>query len=121
MVTMKQALKDLLGRLQNDPILVVGLGDRIPNIHSFCPKQYRDSIKHLGFGFFEGSTEHGTFSFDAGGAMGEIRIDEASSWSLGGHSLAWTYLRVDHPDVIKDLGYDTETVKAELQKLLEAT
>lgn len=103
--TKKEILSKLLARIQQKkPILIVGLDNPdIPNIHNFCPKRYKDSVKHCGFGFFEGTTEKGTFSFDGGGAM----VHESS--------LSWTPLRVENDGVLELLGYDFSKVERALQ------
>jgi len=94
-------------------ILIVGLDNgNIPDIHNFYPKKYYESIRHLGFGFFEGTTEHGDFSFDAGGAMRHHSFED-KTW------LSWTSLRASY-DVLNDLGYDFEKVETALQREIES-
>lgn len=82
----------------------------IPDIHNFYPKKYYKSIRHLGFGFFEGRTEHGTFSFDGGGAMRHIQGEK--EW------ISWTPLRVENEKVLEDLGYNIEVVKERVRNIL---
>ncbi|GAH82817.1 unnamed protein product, partial [marine sediment metagenome] len=75
---------------------------------------YYKSIRHQGFGFFEGRTEHGEFSFDGGGAMRHVstgRYDEKGRRLPGPYeSLSWCPLSAE-PEVLEDLGYDVEAVK----------
>lgn len=110
--TKKEVLHELLEMIKKrQPILIVGLDNRgVPNIHNFCPKEIYQTVKHCGFGFFEGKTEKGTFSFDAGGAM--IRIN------FQGGYVAWSPLRAD-PEVLVELGYDFEKVEEALQEEIE--
>jgi len=77
----------------------------IPTTHNF-DKKYHSSLKHLGFGFFSGNTEHGEFTFDGGGAMNHD----------GG--ISWTTLRADD-NVLRDLGYDMHKVERALRELME--
>lgn len=111
--TKKEILTELLERVrQRKPTLIVGLNNPdIPTIHNFCPKEYRSSIRHCGFGFFEGKTEKGTFSFDAGGAMVHCEFKEGR--------LSWTPLRVENDGVLELLGYDFKKVEAALQETIE--
>lgn len=113
MVTKKEVLALLLQKVeQGDAVLIVGLNDpRIPDIHNFYPKKYYTSIEHCGFGFFEGKTEHGTFSFDAGGAMDHYNLE-------GGGWISWSPLRTQNPEVLKDLGYNFEEVKKTLKEII---
>lgn len=107
-------LKELLAMLEKgEPILIVGL-DRVdvPTIHNFYPKKYYETIQHLGWGFFEGRTEHGKFSFDGGGAMHHHHFGD-ETW------LSWSPLRVDNPEVFKDLNYDCEKVGKILKGIIE--
>ena len=112
-VSKKQVLEDLLERVnERKPIIIVGLEQKeIPTLHNFYPKKYYESIRHLGFGFFEGRTEHGKFSFDGGGAMRHYDFKE-EGW------LSWSPLRTDNAEVTKDLGYDFERVKQALREIL---
>ena len=99
---------------KGNPVLIVGLDDSnpdIPTIHNFYPRKYYESIEHYGWGFFEGKTEHGTFSFDAGGAMHHHRFD-------GGGWLSWSPLRTSNAEVLKDLGYDFNRVKSALKIII---
>jgi len=111
--TKKEVLTKLLERVQQrKPTLIVGLDNPdIPTIHSFCPREYRDSIAHCGFGFFEGKTEKGTFSFDAGGAMVQCNFE--------GGSLSWTPLRVENDAILELLGYNFHKIEVALQTELE--
>jgi len=113
LVTKKEVLATLLQKVeQGEPILIVGLNDsRIPNIHNFYPRKYYDSIEHQGFGFFEGKTEHGTFSFDGGGAMSHYTLDEGG-W------ISWSPLRTENPEVLNDLEYNFEKVKTTLKEII---
>jgi len=90
--------------MRGTKILTAGeIHDDIPTIHSIGGK-YRRSVKHLGFGCFEGETPHGKFTFDGGGAM------------TRSHGTAWTYLSADDA-VTRDLGYDIRKVKKALEEL----
>ena len=114
-VSKKQVLEDLLERLEaGNPTIIVGLEHKdIPALHNFYPKKYYESIKHLGFGFFEGKTEHGKFSFDGGGAMRHHNFKE-EGW------LSWSPLRTDNQEVIKDLGYDFQRVSKALREIINS-
>jgi len=118
MSTLKEALEYLVTYLdKGNAILVVGLQDldpQIPNIHNFYPKKYWESIEHLGYGFFEGKTEHGEFSFDGGFSMHNIDLKEGEKVKW----LSWSLLRAS-PEVLQDLGYDISEVKRKLQKIME--
>lgn len=119
-ISKEKAVRQLLAKLEaGDPILMVGLGDDVPTIHNFYPGKYFESIRHLGFGSFEGRTEHGTFYFNGGGAMSSITVSDLLKDSRPG-LLGWTYLSTDNKEVLADLGYDVEKVKAELRAILEA-
>ena len=104
----EEAIEELIEKVRDgQAILVAGLENpQVPTIHNFCPEKYRPSIRHLGFGFFEGKTEHGEFSFDAGGAMREYR---GKGWWI-----AWTPLRAEKA-VLEDLGYSHEKVEEGLR------
>ena len=55
------------------PLLVIGFdNDLIYDIHNFYPIKYYKSIEHMGFGVFKGYTEHGKFTFCAGGALYDV-------------------------------------------------
>ena len=111
-----EAIESLIDYVEKgEPILVLDV-EGVPTIHNFYPRKYFKSIDHLGFGFFQGETEHGKFNFDAGGAMHDWRWDDGKEpkW------IAWSPLRVDNPEVLKDLGYDIETVKVALFKAKKA-
>jgi len=102
-----EAYQKLLGQVEKGtPILTAqDIHHDVPTIHNFA-HQYHDSVEHLGFGFFEGSTEHGKFSFDAGGAMNHTG------------DVSWTELRTDNDAVLRDLHYDINRVKRALQGLV---
>jgi len=101
-------------------VLVASDRHGLPTIHDFYRREpeksegYHKSIRHCGFGFFEGRTEHGEFSFDAGGAM---RLAKAGAPEEGYEWLSWSPLRAE-PEVLKDLGYDIEAVKQIVKKKL---
>jgi hypothetical protein len=97
---------------EGEAVLIVGLDDaRIPDIHNFYPRKYYTSIEHLGYGFFEGKTEHGTFSFDGGGAMHHHDLSNEGF-------ISWSYLRTENAEVLKDLLYDFEKVKSALKEII---
>lgn len=112
MATKKEVLEKLLADLeQGDARLILGADDeRLPTIHNFYPRKYYESIVHCGFGFFEGKTEKGAFSFDGGGAMHDAHFED-KTW------IAWSPLRA-RPEVLKDLGYDFEKVKSVLREII---
>jgi hypothetical protein len=78
----------------------------VPTIHNFAGK-YHDTVEHLGYGMFRGHTEHGNFTFDAGGAMNHD----------GG--VSWTTLDAD-ANVLRDLRYDMRKVQKALEELAAA-
>ena len=90
-------------------ILTSGGVDGVPTIHDIAG-QYHNSVRHLGFGFFDGKTPSGTFSFCGGGAMYSIRGQD-DTWLV-----SWTYLRAS-PEVLADLGYDLAAVVAALEAI----
>jgi len=108
-----EVLRKLLRKLEaGTPLIIVGLGDpRIPNLHNFHPEKYRGTVRHLGFGYFEGETEHGKFSFYAGGAMTHYHFDN-------GEWLSYSPIMVDSPEVLKDLGYDFNRVIQALRDII---
>ena len=110
----KDILQNLLSKLERgEPVLIIGLNrECVPSIHNFYPKKYYGSIQHRGWGFFEGRTEHGTFSFDGGGAMQHHHFEDGT-W------LSWSSLRVDNPEVLKDLEYDCNKVAVILREVIE--
>ena len=109
METRKEVLDFLLRKIKDkQPILIVGLDNKdIPNIQNFTTREQHKTIGHCGFGFFEGHTENGTFSFDAGGSMAHYRFDDGSY-------LSYSPLRVENEEVLKDLNYDFEKVEKAL-------
>jgi len=113
MPTKREVIEHLLKQIeQGKPYLIVGLDHPdIPTIHNFYPKKYYPTIEHLGFGLFEGRTEHGFFHFDAGGAMCHNHFDN-------GEWISYSSLRVQSGEVLKDLGYDFEKVTKALKSLL---
>ncbi len=114
-VSKRQVLETLYERVADGkPTIIVGLESQdIPTLHNFYPKKYYESIRHLGFGFFEGRTEHGKFSFDGGGAMKHHNFD-GDGW------LSWSPIRTDSEEVTKDLGYDFERVKKALREIINS-
>jgi hypothetical protein len=78
----------------------------IPTIHNITGK-YHSSVVHMGWGYFEGATEKGKFTFCGGGAMNRI-----------GDSFAYTSLD-GSKEVLADLGYDIDKVKKALVELIE--
>lgn len=100
--------RKLLDYLEEEDAAILTAGTihkDIPTIHDFYPARYYKSIDHMGFGFFEGRTESGTFSFDGGGAM------RRNGW------ISWTPLRATK-EVLADLGYSREKVKKALKELI---
>jgi len=113
-VDSRVANKLILEALRNrgmEELLVVGLNHPdVPTIHNFCPKKYSCSIRHCGYGFFEGKTEKGAFSFDGGGAM--VHCEFKEGW------LSWSPLRVENDGVLELLGYDFKKVEVALQGII---
>ena len=107
--TKREILEKLLQKVrEKKAILVVGLNNPdIPTIQNFCNKEIHRTVRHCGFGFFEGSTEQGTFSFDAGGAMIHHQFPS-------GTHLSWTPLRAT-AEVLEVLGYDFQKVENALE------
>ena len=108
----RQGWEEMLHRLERGGAIIMAGGERygIPDLHTFYPKRYYKSIEHCGFGFFEGNTEHGAFSFDGGGAMRHFQGE--------GEWLSYSPLRAS-PEVLKDLGYDIEKVKAAVKEIID--
>lgn len=97
----------LLDVLRSGSPVLTG-GDQIegvPSIQGF-PGKYHPSVRHLGYGCFRGTTEHGEFSFDGGSSM--YREDD----------LSWTKLSASD-EVLADLGYDIPKVIAAIEKAKE--
>ena len=110
--TKAEVLTKLLNMVkEKQPILVMGLGNKnVRTIHNFCNREIHKTVKHCGFGFFEGNTPKGTFSFDAGGAMhGE---------TFRGGRLSWTPLRASS-EVLEYLDYDFGEMVTALQKEID--
>lgn len=107
---MKEIYQELLDMVNGGDCLLTAVETHkdIPTIHNFYPKKYYSSITHLGFGCFDGKTENGTFSFNAGGSM------------FKRNGFAWTFLFAS-AEVLKDLGYDIEKVKKALAELIEGS
>lgn len=110
----RQAWETILSLLEKGQAVLVA-ADRhgVPTIHNFYRRdpersdRYHKSIKHCGFGFFQGRTEQGEFSFDGGGAMRHAR---ASDGGEGYEWLSWSPLRAS-PEVLTDLDYDIDAIK----------
>ena len=109
----KRVLEMLAKELEKGrPVIIVGVDHPdIPNLHNFYPKKYYETIVHRGFGFFEGRTEHGVFSFDAGGAMRSRHFDN-------GEWVSWSPLRAQNEQVLKDLEYDCEKVANAIREII---
>lgn len=106
-----EAYQKLLDEVRGGGAVLTGgaIHPDIPTIHDVGHQGGKrlkslDEVRHLGFGFFEGNTPSGKFSFDAGGAMRH----EAD--------FSWTPLRAD-PGVLSDLGYDLGRVERALVEL----
>ena len=111
----KSAWEDILEKLERgEAVLLAGSGiSGIPGIHNFYPQKYYPSIKHCGFGLFEGRTEHGKFSFDGGGTMRHVQAGEGENRK----SLSWTPIRAEGV-VLEDLGYDFQAAIEAVRSLL---
>ena len=109
------AWEEIPGRLEGrGAVLLSGSGmPGIPGIHNFYPKRYYPSIEHCGFGFFEGRTERGKFSFDGEGAMRHAQAGEGEDREY----LSWTPLRAEEA-VLEDLGYDFEAAMEAVRRVL---
>ena len=101
-----EAYQKLLKEIQGGTAVLTAqdIHKDVPTLHNFAGK-YHDSVNHHGDGMFAGKTEHGMFSFDAGGAM--TRTGDVS----------WTNLYADDA-VLKDLGYDLKKVEKALNELI---
>jgi len=117
----KSILKQLLDKIQqHEPLIIVGikeLGDKV-SLHSQelgigCDARFWESVKHLGFGYFEGETPNGKFTFEAGGAMHSYNFED-KSW------LSYSKLCVDNDKVLKDLNYPFEEVSRILTDLINS-
>ncbi len=111
----KMGWEEILESLEGGKaVLLAGSGiSGIPGIHNFYPKRYYPSIEHCGFGFFEGQTENGKFTFDGGGAMRYAQAGEGEDREY----LSWTPLRAEGT-VLKDLGYDFQAAIEAVRRLL---
>ena len=111
----KLAWEEILERLERgEAVLLAGSGTSgIPGIHSFYPQKYYSSIEHCGFGFFEGKTENGKFSFDGGGLMRHVQAGEGEDMKY----LSWTPLRAERA-VLEDLGYDFQAAIEAVKEIL---
>lgn len=100
---MREAWETMLSYLEEGRAIIVA-GDRhgdLPELNGFNKVEGKDyGSRHLGFGYFEGRTEHGRFEFCGGGAMNRV-----------GNELGWSPLDAS-PEVLADLGYDFEKAKA---------
>jgi len=110
----RQAWETMLSLLERgQSVLVANDSYGLPTIHDFYRRDpeksegYYKSIKHCGFGFFEGRTENGEFSFDGGGPM--RHVSAGSYGEKGYESLSWCPLRAE-AEVLRDLDYDVEAV-----------
>jgi len=111
----REAWEEILERLERgEAVLTAGSGTSgIPGIHNFYPKRYYPSIEHCGFGFFEGRTENGKFSFDGGGAMRHVQSGEGEDREY----LSWTPLRAEKA-VLEDLGFDFQAAREAVKEIL---
>jgi len=115
--TRKEILTQLLSQVeQGSAILIVSsppVSD-VPTIHNFCTPEVHKTVQHCGFGFFEGRTEKGSFSFDGGGAMTRYSFPEGY--------LSYSPLRASE-EVLDELGYSlakvSEALQTEINKLAE--
>jgi len=109
----KSEWKTMLSELESgNPIIVAGddWNKKIPELNGFVPQKYRSSIKHLGYGYFIGETEHGSFKFDGGGAMKHVSDD--------GQTISWSILQAP-PEVLNDLGYKLPEVKKVVASIIK--
>jgi len=116
-VQAQEAYQELLRQVENGgAILTAGrIHPDIPIIQEVghqegMPLKCLSEVKHLGFGFFRGETQHGEFSFDGGGAMNQVK--DGDKWLFG-----WTSLRAS-AEVLGDLGYDLDKVAQALESLI---
>lgn len=115
--------KTILERLleyirQRKPLIIVGLdnkrlGDKV-TLHSQhlgigVEGRFWKSVKHLGFGCFEGRTPHGKFGFEGGGAMSHYSFP-------GGSWISYSVMTVENEEVLNDLNYPFEDVEQTLQQ-----
>lgn len=107
---MREAWETMLSYLEEGRAVIVAGDDHgLPTLHNFYKQnpetveQYRKTIKHLGFGYFEGKTDNGMFEFNGGGAMHSVRAEDD-------HYFSWSPLDAS-PEVLEDLNYDFEKAK----------
>lgn len=115
--------KTILERLleyvqQRKPVIIVGfnnkkLGDKV-TLHSQhlgigVDGRFWKSVRHLGFGTFEGRTPHGAFRFEGGGAMSHYSFPD-KSW------ISYSLMQVESEEVLKDLNYPFEEVEQALKE-----
>ena len=88
-----------------------------PKIHPDIPTlgeshswPFHSTVRHIGFGFFEGTATSGKYEFEGGGAMRRATDDE-------GNYVSWTPVRGD-PAVLSELGYDLGAVERALVELI---
>lgn len=106
----REAWETMLSYLEEGRAVIVARDDLgLPTLHNFYKqdpektKQYRSTIKHLGFGYFEGHTENGKFEFNGGGAMMYAKAED-------GTYLSWSPVDCS-AEVLADLDYDMEKAK----------
>ena len=112
----REAWEKMLSYLEEGRAVVVAQDDQgLPTLHNFYKQdpekveRYRSTIKHQGFGYFEGHTESGKFQFCGGGAMHHVQTDSGYlSWSPVDGS----------PEVLADLDYDIEKAKETIRAKL---
>jgi len=110
----KEVLTYLLKRVEEGKPFIIVCGTENKKlakvgVNSFCPEQYSNTIRHLGFGLFEGRTPEGRFSFLAGGAMFHYQFPN-------GEWLSISPISTENKRVLKALNYPFETVKEALKE-----
>lgn len=101
--TKKELIEDIKKRMEGgEAYLIVGLKNpKVYTLHNLDSikhgGKYYASVRHLGFGCFEGRTENGKFDFCGGGAM--VRYD------FDGKFISYTHLNGSE-EILQDLGYD---------------
>lgn len=119
--TRKYVLESLLDGLNKGyPFVILGLKDEgIPvkaTAQTFGKGKYWSSVDHVGYGVFNGETEHGRFSFCGGSALTKPVLPDDDY-------LAYSPITFENEAVLADLEYPFEQViraiECEIAELIE--